>query len=475
MTRYFFSIIIILGLFSPSIIAQEVWSLEKCVNQALKENTNIEQLKLSQKFTDLDLDQALHARYPNLNAGSSLNWNFGRTIDPVTNTFSTKTFFANNLSLSTGVTIYNGGRIKNTIKQSEINQKAATLDIQQMERDIALLVANAYLNILFAKENKRIAENQIALSKEQLGQLDKLIRAGTRPANERLTLEAQVATNEQNLITTENAIASGLLNLKQLLRLDINEEIEVTKPASDIAINSDPDILNFAEVYNAALKNQPNIIAASLDVESAEMGVKIAESALLPNLSAGGSLGSNYSNQGVRIVGTEDVYQNFEILTGTTQSTIGILQRQAILENNPYFSQLGDNFSYGAGINLSVPIYNNHVGKNNVERAKLNIENVRLTNQQLKDNLKTNVQQALVDARTAKKQLAAAEKSLEAQKASFNNAQKRYDLGAINTYDYIDAKNQLDIAELNLVISKYDYIFKSKVIDFYMGYPLKLN
>ncbi len=469
-----FSILFIISALSGS--TQEIWTLEKCINHALQNNLNISQLRIAEKFTDLDLDQANHARYPNLNGASSLNSNFGRTIDPVTNAFSTETFFSNNFSLNSGVVLYNGGRIKNTIKQAEISKQAAGLDIQQSERDIALFVANAYLSILFAEENQKIISNQLSLSKEQLKQLEKLINAGTRPANERLTLDAQIALNEQNLITAKNNVDNALLNLKQLMRIDANEEITVVRPEiNEVKVNSDADLLSFDEVYNSALKTQPNIRASELDVDAAQIGVDIAKSSLLPSISAGVSLGTNYSNRGVKIDGTELLYQDFNIIFNNMPTTLSIEQESLVFVDNPYFSQLSDNLSIGAGVQLNIPIYNNRINHNNVERSKLNIQNIEIGNEILKDNLKTNVQQALADARTAKRALEAASFSLEAQKAAFANAQKRYDLGNLNTYNFIDAKNQLDNAQLNYVIAKFDYLFKSKVIDFYMGYPLKLN
>jgi outer membrane protein len=458
-----------------SLDAQEVWPLERCVEYALNHNINIEQLKLSMQFADLDVDNAVHARYPNLNGSLGANANFGRTIDPVSNEFSTETIFSNNLGLQSGVLIYNGGRLKNAIKQAEINAKASGYDLAQTQRDIALLVANAYLSVLFAQENLTITENQISLSKEQLTQMEKLIRAGSMAANEKLNLEAQIANNEQNLIANENAIATALLNLKQLMRLDVDKDIQVEVPQEDITILSDVDILTFKEVYNSALTTQPNIKAAEYDMQSAEMGIKIAESGLKPSLSAFGSLGTAFSNRGIRRLDDITFLQDVNVVFNNIPTTIGIEQTVPTFEDNPYFSQLNDNLSLGAGVSLSVPIYNNHVNRNNIERAKLNMSNVALTNEQLKDNLKTNVQQALADARAAKKQLASALKNVEAQQAAYANAEKRFKLGALNTYDFIASKNQLDIAQINVIIARYDYIFKSKVIDFYMGNPLKLN
>ncbi len=478
MRQSLFTLLITLGFALLSVIsisAQETWTLEKCVQYALDNNITIEQLKMSARMTELSTDDAIHARYPNLNGGVGFNANFGRTIDPVTNAFSTEAFFSNNISLQSGILLYNGGRLKNAIRQAEINQKAAGYDISQTQRDISLLVANAYLSVLFAQENQKITANQNELTKQQLAQLEKLISAGSVPANDRLTLEAQIATNEQNMISNENAIATAILNLKQLLRLDVDTEISVETPATDIPISTDVDVLSFSDVYKSALTTQPNIKAATLDLQSAEVGLEIAESALKPSLSAFGSLGTTYSNRGIKVNGTELQYQDVNILFNNVPTTIGIEQSIPLIEDNPYLSQLNDNLSIGAGVSLNVPIYNNHINKNNVERARLNIANVALTNEQLKDNLKVNVQQALSDARAAKKQLAAAKKSVEATQAAYANAEKRYNLGSINTYDYVTSKNQLDIAQVNLIIARFDYIFKSKVIDFYMGYPLKLN
>ena len=469
-------------MFSFSLTAQEKWSLEKCVNHALSNNISIAQAKLGQRFAEIDETQAQHAKYPNFNAGGSMNLNLGRSVDPVTNDFVSETFYANNFSLNSGIVIYNGGRLRNTVKQAQINTKASYLDVAQSERDMALLVANTYLNVIFAKENLKIVTSQLDLSKEQLSQLMKLISAGTRPENEALNIEAQIALNEQNILAAANAIATALLNLKQLLR--IQEDIDVIIPDGDIPLKTDPEILTVEEIYQSALNTQPNVQAANLDLEAATLGVDIAKSARMPSLSAGGSVGTNYSNKGVFIDGFETVVvqnqfmidnQIITDLIGQDQISLGVQQQIPVFKDQAYFDQIQDNLSYGVGINLNIPIYNNMVNRSNIERAKLNIESTELANAQLKDNLKIQVMQALVDAKTAKFQVKASQKSYDSQQAAFANTKRKYDLGAVNTYDYIDAKNQLDVAQLNLVIAKYDYIFKTKVIDFYLGHPLQLN
>lgn len=427
--------------------AQDVWNLERCINHALEHNLDIQQADLAVAQADINATQAKHARYPSLNGSTGLNLNFGRTVDPTNNDFITARFLSNNISLSSGVTLYNAGQISNSIKQSNVNKQSAEKNRVQRERDISLTVASAYLNTLFAEENLANSNNQLTLVQEQYKQLESLVRAGARAENELLDLEAQLATAEQNIITQENAIAISLLNLKQLLMLDPNYDLILDRP-NEVEIVTDADLITFDEIYKAALMHQAGIQAAELDVESAKIGEKIAQSAFYPSLTLGGQIGTTYSNQAKRFPTGEPI---------------------------SYGNQLDENLSYGFGLGLQVPIYNNYRAKAGVERAKLNVLNSSIQVERQKNLLKTNVQQALADAQAAAKRYTAAQKSQRAQQRAFENAQKRFDLGSINSFDMVNARNLYDNAQTNLLIAKYDYLFKAKVIDFYMGRNISNN
>lgn len=465
--------ILLFLLFSMASQAQEEWSLMRCIEHAIENNLSIKQAEISVDFAKIDETQAKHSRYPNLNFSSSLNSNFGRSTDPITNTNITQNFISNNVSLSSGVTVFNGFRIANSIKRSAIDIQASDYDLEQSKRDISLSVANSYLNALFADENLAIAQSQFGTSQEQLVQTQRLIDAGVRPANESLDILAQIANNEQMVIAAENSKEIALLNLKQLLRLDPDVSMILTAP-SDITVESDPDVLTFTEVYNSALKAQYNIKAADLRVESASISEKIAKAGLMPSLSFGASIGSNFSNQGKRVDGFELERVDQTIFFNGTEAVIGTDQPVPILSNNPYFNQLDENLSYGFGFSLNYPIYNNYTNKLGVERAKLNTMNAQTQREQAKDGLKTVVQQALADAKAAKRKLNASEKSVNAQSASFNNAEKKFNAGTINTFEYVSIKNALLEAEVNAVLSKYEFLFAIKVLDFYMGKPINI-
>jgi len=469
------SIISCIILMTLSISAQDQWDLEKCIVYAWENSLAINQLGYNYQSEKINRKLAQQARYPDLRGSGGMQLNFGRSLDPTTDAFSTQSFFSNSYSLSSGVTLFNGFRIRNQLKQSGLNLDAAEKDIDQIKMDIALDVASAYLSALLAQENMNTFKNSIELSQEQLSQIDKLIAAGARPLNERLDILAQLSLNEQDFISAQNSLNISLLNLKQIMNYDVEKELQLVIPDENIVtLFSDPDKLSFQEVYQVAVQNQPNIEAGKIRIMSSEMSVDIAKSALYPVVFAGGSLGTNYSNKGLRVDEFQQTVNNTPVTIDGQAAIIGFPSTNAITSKNPYFNQIDENLAYGVGINFNLPIYNNYIGKSGVEQAKLNVLRAKNQNEQQLQLLKTTVQQSLAEAQTAKKALEVSKTTVEAQEAAFANAEKRFELGAINTFDYIQAKNQYDSASIRAVIAKYDYIFKVKILDFYLGKPLTL-
>jgi outer membrane protein len=455
---------------------QETWNLEKCIRYAQENSLILEQATFGVEFAEINKKQATQSRYPNLSGNSGLQLNFGRSIDPTSNEFITDQFLSNNFSVSSGVMLFNAGNINNSIKQSKIDLSAAHEDVKQAQNDIALTVANSFLTILLAQEELENVQYQNELAQKQLDQVDKFIRAGSRPQNDRLDFVAQLATSEQSIILAENNLAMAFLNLKQQLRLDPSFNLQLERPSLDIPIESDPDLASFSIVYNEAIKTRPNIRAGEFRLQSAQLNKRITESSLYPRITLSGSLGTNYSNKGLRFTGEkENVFSETEVFVNDVPVTIGQEFEIDLVEKSPYTSQLDENISYGFGINVSIPIYNNYSNKAAIERSKVNIYSVRNNNDQLKDNLKTTIQSVIAEARTAKKAFEVSNRSLEAQEAAFNNTEKKFNLGASSSFEYINAKNQLESAKINQLVSKYDYLFKLKVLDYYSGKPIKLD
>jgi outer membrane protein len=455
--------------------AQEIWSLQKCIEYARDNSLTLKQAMYNVEIAKLTDKANRLARLPNLNGSSSGGISFGRTIDPVTNNFLNQKFSYNSFGLTAGVLLYNGGRINSTIKQGAADVKATEADAAYSFNVAALNIANAYLQILMSEEQLENGIKRKELSTRQLEQTDKFIQAGTLPANDRLDVLAQIARDEQTIIQSQNSIDIGYLNLKELMQLDPIADIKVERPAFVIPADANPDALSFWRVYNAALGTQPQIKADEYRLESANTGVELARSALFPTLSVFGGIDTRWSSASRTVSSTTPGIQEQTIFIDETPVTVGFPVDIPIFDEIPYTDQLDQNFGQNVGFSLSVPIYNNGRNSINVERARIGILNARVQTDQTKLQLKSEVQQAIANVRASRRTLEASEKSVAATRAAFENDEKRFNLGAINTLQFTTARNNLDIAETDLIASKYDYLFRLKIIDFYLGLELKLD
>jgi len=457
------------------LFGQRVLTLQTCVDLAYERSLELKNADLNTAFAEVGATQAKHARYPSLNAQTTYGLNVGRTIDPTTNAFVNQSSTFQTGGVNTSVPIYQGSSITNTIKQTQVDIEAAHQRKAALQDNIGLQVAQNYLNALLAEESQILAGIQMNLTENQLERIQRLIDAGSLPPNDRLELEAQLARDEQQIINAENSYQLAILNLKNILLIPVDDSITLERVDPDL-IEIDDAILNksLGEIYREALIYQPSIRADSLDLLSSNFDKKIAEGRALPSLSLGGSLSTNYSSLAQRVAGVEDVTNNVPLVIAGNVVDVGFPGQNRIFEDAPYGSQIGNNLGYGFGMTLSLPIYNNLNAKLNIERAELGILQTRNRNEINKQNLKATIQNAVAQARAAKKAYAASIKSVDVQRISLENLEKSLAAGRANNFDFISAKNNLNIAENSLVQSKYDYIFKLKVIDYYLGNPLKL-
>lgn len=476
MNKFVFTLFIIPAFLTTlTMQGQETWSLQRCIGYALEQNISIKQSQANVKLAQLGESQARAARLPGVNANVNVGEQFGRTIDPTTNTFVNTGITFNSISLNANVPLFSGGQINQTIKQAKFDALASEADLTHATNTLALQVAQAYLTILLAEEQLANARNQAGLSQKQLANTQKLIDAGNLPAGDRFNVLAQIARDEQTVITTENNIELAYLNLKQLMQLEPNFPLMLEKP--DIGTpSSDYEALTFLNVYETAVGSQPNMQAAAFRVKSAERGVDIARAGYSPTISLFGNLSSNYSSQfkSFRASGMSDTLRQTIVFNGMP-TTIDILQPRFVSESIPYFRQLDQTFGQGIGLNLAIPIYQNGRTRLSVERARLGVLNARLQENQVRQQLKNDVQTAMANVRSAKKQMEAAQKTLEATRLAFENTEKRYNIGASNTLELNTARNSYDIAANNLTVAKYDYLFKIKVLEFYLGKPLVVD
>jgi outer membrane protein len=459
-------------------MAQETWSLERCVMQAQENSRLVKQSQIQVKNAKLLQKQNEYERYPSVSANSNLGFNFGRSVNPSTYTFENSSTNYNSWGLNARATVYNGGRINNQIKQGALDIQAAQADLEQSASTIGLQVAQAYLQILLYDEQLENAKKRLQTAQSQLDRTEKQIKAGQLAPTARYELIAQVARDEQAIVTASNNVEIGTLNLKNLLELSPEMAFKIEKPSIILPSDANPDGFMFRAVYNQALTTQPQIKAAEYRIKSAEMGVKVAEANLLPSLSINGSLGSNYSSTILDY--TKGTVETREVSRPAKVNNVPVTITESVRDiiNAPkkgYSSQLGNNFGQGIGLNLSIPIFEGFRNKIGVQRQKLNVESQMLTLDREKQTLKSDVLTAIANAKAAKKQFEAAQKSYEAQKAAFEAVDKRLQIGNANGFELTVAKNNMDTAQGDVTVAKYDYLFRLKIVEFYEGKKLSLK
>ena len=476
--------LIILGmvLSAYGMSAQEVWSLEKCVLTAQENNRTIKQSQISVKNAQLVNKQDRYAVYPTVNASSNLGFNFGRSVNPATYQFENISTRYNGINVSAGVMLYNGGRIQNQIKQSSMDIIAAQADLEQVAQNISLQVAQVYLQILLNEEQLTNAKKRSQTTLSQLDRIEKQIKAGAAAENARYDLAAQVARDEQTVVTATNNVELSYLNLKNLLELPLDKDMKIQAPSVAIPTDVNPDNYSFRMVYNQAVATQPQIRAGEARIKSAEIGVKIAEAGLLPSLSMSANLNSNFSSTIKDFTkGTSTTVPFTQTGTATINgqtAPVSFTFNQTVVTDapkKPYFNQIGDNFGQGIGLNLQIPIWNGYQRRITIERQQLSVDNQSITLDRTKQQLKSDVQNAIASARAARKQYEASQKTLAAQKAAFDATNKRFQIGAANGFEFAQASLQLDTAERDVVVAKYDYLFRLKIVEFYEGKKLTLK
>ncbi len=426
--------------FSFSGISQKKWTLKEAVSYALENNITIKQNALNVASLKEDVVGAKGSFLPNLNASSDANLNFGSTIDPVSNGRISATNFSSSYGMRSTITVFNGFRLLNSYKSAQLGVDKSQLDLQKIKDDVSLNVVNSYLNILFAKENLGVAKVQYEISKKQIEAAQSQVDAGARPRGDLLNARATNANDAQNVISQENILNLALLQLAQLLQVD-----PVNFDVAPLLTDTPLEALMFKspiEVYKEAVTNRPEILAAKIGVNQADINIDVAKSGFMPTLTATASAGTNFSHR-------------YTIFEGQS--------------NDPFAMQLSDNFGYGVGLSLSIPIFNRFQNKVNVNKAIITKDRSALSLENAKLDLEQTIQRSFLDAKAALKSFQAAKISLEAQQEAFKNAQDRYTLGAMTLFDFDQVRNRLVAAESALIRSKYDYVFKSKVLQFYNG------
>ena len=455
----------------------DTWTLERCLEHAFEHNLQLKQSQLGLRQSEVAALTAKGAFLPNLNASSSFGVNIGQTIDPFTNQFATDAVQSSNVGLSSGVTLFNGFQNHLNLRRARLGLELAATNLEVARNGVALSLASAYLNVLFQKEFLDIAKLNAEATGRQVERVQTLVDAGAAAESDLLDVLAQQANDESSVIGAENGVTLAKLNLAQVLQLEANasEALDVAPPSDDL-MESTVLPVNADAAVAFALGSFPDMKAAELQVTDAYLGLDLAKAARMPRIVGSYSMGSGYSANRLEQIG-ESTTTFYEIPTTTpgVNLTTPVVDNSGVtFETMSFQDQLSNNVNQSIFFSLSIPVFNNFGIHAGIERAKVGVLSAQLSKAQTAQSLTQTVQTAWADARAAERTFDANNKALEAASLAMTNAEARFEAGAISALEYADARTRLDNARINALRTEYDFVFKTRILDFYMGRPLSL-
>ena len=462
--------------FGNSVQSQnKTWTLQECVDYALKNNISIKQSELDIKGANVDKLTAFGNFLPNLNASASHSWNIGLNQNITTGLLENQTTQFTSAGINSSVDIYNGLQNYNRFRRANLSIIATQFQLDKMKDDVSLNVANAFLQILFNKENLKVQKEQLANNEKQLTRTEELVNVGTVPQGDLLDIRATVASSKQLVVAAENTLFLSKLSLAQLLQLDDFKNFDIAEtnynPEESVAMVQKPEaILDKAKEQRVELK------IAKTNLEIAQKDVKIAKGAYQPRLSGFYSF-STRASYSDRVTG-------FQLNTANPTSPTGLFVEgtgQNVLQNNfipvlgnprSFFDQLSEFKGHNFGVQLTIPILNGFSTRSNVERSKIALDRTKIALKQSELDLERNVYTAITNANGALNSYESAITALEARSQAFDYAKEKYAVGMMNAFDFNQAQTLYVNAQSEVLRTKYDYIFKVKIVEFYFGIPI---
>lgn len=446
------------------------WTFEECITYALDHNIDIRQREQGVESADNDKQASVLNFTPSLNLNAGYNWNFGLSIDPVTNVPSSLNRQTGNLSLSSQLVLFDGLRNVNQYKQAQVDYMAAVYNLDAMKNDVAVNVASLYLQVLMNKEVLIVAAEQYSNSARMYEQAQHRYEAGAIAEGDLLQAESQMASDEQRKVVAENNVALSTLQLAQLLQLDDPTGFDIGRPEMDLPLGG---VLARSpqEIYTAAREIQPVVQASEMNVESAELQLAQAKGRYYPTLSLTGAVSTNYSDRIPTFTGTQTVVDQIGFWddNGTSVPVFTSYTVPVGQDVKAFGDQVNDNLNEFIGFNLNWPIYSRFQVRNQVRFQELQLESAELERERVENQLLQTIQRAHADAQASLKSYDASTKAVDAAELSLQYARIRRDEGAISQFEYENARNNYLSAKSQQLQSKYDYIFKVRVLEFYLN------
>ena len=466
-----FVIVISIGLFSQNTVAGKL-TLQQCVETGIANNLDVLQSDLQAQADEINWKQAKMNMLPDLNGSASHGINTGRSIDPFTNTYLNQNNSYASYSLGSGVTIFNGFTLQNLVKQGRLTYEASKMTLQQRKDNLTLNIILAYLQVLNSEDILAQARNQVGLTQKQVDRLDLLNKEGAIPPSQFSDIRGQYAGDQLNIIDAQTSVETAKINLCQLMNVPYNKNISLER--LDATSFGDKYTDAPEKIYETALQQFAQIKAVDFTLQSSEKAVKAARGRLFPTLSLNAGLRTNYSNtaSSATLLNTTDVVSTDYVIVSGNQVSVIKKQNNFSSQKIDYSEQLKNNRNSGVSLDLQIPIFNGFFQRNRIRLAKLDLKNSELIAKTTKTQMQQSIEQAYINMTSASDRYKILLEQVNAYTESFRAAEIRFNSGVGNSIDYLIAKNNLDRANINLINAQYDYVLRTKILDYYKGVKL---
>jgi len=447
----------------------KVLTLKQAVETGIANNLLVQQSGLQVETDEIRWKQSKLNLLPNLNGSAGSGINNGRSIDPFTNSYSNQQISYANYGLSSGVVLFNGLTLQNTIKQNSLAYQASKMDLQQAKDELTINIILAYLTALNNEDLLQQARNQAELTKKQVDRLVILDNDGAIAPSLLSDMKGQFANDQLSIIDLQNSLETAKLNLSQLMNVPYDKTVQFERISAEsflVKYENEP-----GSIYQTALRQFAQVKAVELRKQSAEKAISVAKGGLFPTLSLNGSANTNYSNAARNeiFINTTDVVSSDYVLVSGTPSPVIYRQDNFSSQKIAYGRQLNNNLSSSLSLNLRIPIFNSFQARNRIKLARIEMKNQELITQNTKTQLQQFIEQAFINMNTAWDRYKTLLDQVNSFTESFRAAEIRFNSGVGNSIDYLTAKNNLDRANINLITAKYDYVLRTKILDYYQG------
>lgn len=452
--------------------AQRSYTLRQCIDSAIRNNISVQQTGLLADRADIRLNQSKMNMLPNLNGTASYGWNQGRVIDPFTNTFIDQQLNSSSIGLASNVTVFSGFQQLNAIRQSSFAREASQLEWKQAKDNLTLNVLISYLQVLGNEDLSAIAANQAEVTAQQVARLEVMVKEGAIGQFQLSDMKGQLANDQINLINARNSLQAAKLSLCQLMNIPYDKDMVLDR--SNLEMPAGLYSLSADEIYQEATEKFAQVRAAEMRVKAAEKGVRLQQGAYYPQVGFVASMNSNYSSAATNQVpgAISEVSTGDFVRVNNVRLDVLRQEQSFTSESIRYGKQLNNNLGRFFGFSAQIPLFNNLRTHNNVRLARVDLQDAELENQRILQVLRQNIDQAYLNMSATFERFRAYTVQASEFETSFHAAEVRFNNGVINSVEYLVNKNALDRARVNLTQSKYEYIFRMRILDFYRGLPV---